>query len=479
MFGDGRFENAEAESGGRARRLLDRRAALVGAAVIAFLLADLASGAPRLSRQQVLPVPAGVCGDIGDPSTPAIGADGRGNLAVSLLLRGTMAASLARSSDGGRTFTASVIEGASACSGGPASHEYLVNPRAALGPDGTAWYGSSWIGNDRGLFAYGVEAFASDGGVARPTGAAQDIAVLPDLHGGGARLLWDAFDQVPNPVFGGYAPTAVRLRTAVTTRRGELSGEQTVLEPPKDKLLDDPSLVRAGNALVAVASMAGYSDLVATLNPATAADPVRFAGVSARSTDGGASWTPGSQAGSPVLFTASRDGHDLTVVISDVAAGPGGRVVRAYAEAPKGGRGSIVVTVSDDAGATWSPPRTVVSAPVVAFQPAVAVLPRGRIALSWYDARSDRPGDGRFDVEPRAAVVDLVRHRRAGLALGQPFDIGPLINPGYDTDGSALGISQDLTALPSGFGTVHTEPAEDGAGTTRVVYSRVTTRPRQ
>ncbi|MEJ7894112.1 MAG: hypothetical protein WKF94_15900 [Solirubrobacteraceae bacterium] len=66
---------------------------------------------------------------------------------------------------------------------------------------------------------------------------------------------------------------------------------------------------------------------------------------------------------------------------------------------------------------------------------------------------------------------------RRSLALGPPFDVGPLLDPGYAVDGSALGVTQDVAALSRGFAAVHTEP--DPRATTRVVYTRVGLRRRR
>lgn len=447
-------------------------------AIAALMFADAASASVlRLARQTVLPTPAGVCGGVADASTPTVDADPAGKvISASLLLRGGEAASFARSVDGGRKFAPEVIAGASACSGGAPDHAYLVNPRAALGPDGTAWYGSSWAGTDGALFDYGIKLFAAGGGVARPSGGnQQDVAVLPDATGGGARMLWNQLDQIPNPAT--YLPPATRLLTARAARDGSLSGEVTALDPGAGQILDDPSLVRdPDGTLVAVASVAPLSDLATFLNPATADEPVRFTGVSARSVDGGATWTRGGLAGRPVIFTFRRDGIEMLVGLT-AADGAHGRIVRVYAGEPTDGRGRLLLTQSTDGGRSWSEPRSVVDVPVLLYQPAVAVLPGGRLALTWYDARDDVEGDGRLDLRPWAAVLEADGTTRREVALGPAFDFRPLQAPGYPVDNSALGISQDVVALPAGFGAVHTEPAA-APGVTRVVYSRLSTKPK-
>lgn len=431
------------------------------------LACGIAAPAQAAISQRVVPMPEGVCDVPSDPSTPVLAGDGGRRIAVHALLRGGVAAGVATSGDRGRTFAPAIVDGASACTGGPGTHAFLVNPRAAMGRDGRSWFGSSWGGTDGPFFAYGVEAFARPGGVARIDGSAQDIAPLPVA--GGARLLWTAFEQVPNPAT--YAPTSNRLDTAVTAPDGSLGETVTAYQPPAEEVLDDPSLSRAGRTLVAVASQAPLTALLQTLNPLTEDEPVTFTGVTSRSTDGGATWTTGGESGRPELFAVERDGVEMFVGLSDVGSGPKGRLVRVYARQPVEGRGAIVATVSDDAGLTWSAPEEVVSAPVIAIQPAVDVLAGGRIALSWYDGRADKPGDGRFDLQPRAALIDLDDGRRRGVSLGSPFDIAPLQNPGYAVDNSALGVTQDVIRLRGGFATVHTEPDPDA--TTRVIFTRV------
>jgi len=447
-----------------------RRAAAI-CAIWALTAATPAAAKLRVARSTAVPTPAGVCGGVADPSTPTIAAGPAGRrISVSLLLRGGDAASFAASRNGGRSFAASVIAGASACTGGPASHAYLANPRGGLAPDGRAWYGSSWIGSDAGVFAYGVEALSSDGHALRPPGSAQDVAMLPGRSG--VQLLWTAYDQVPNPAT--YAPTGTRVMSA----RGEgdtLGPPAVALQVAPGSLHDDPSLVRAaGGALVAVASEGRLDQLVQTLNPATATEPVRFSGVSARSTDGGRSWSPAGRAGAPVQFTFERDGQKAVFGLSDVAA-RGERVVRVWAEPPTAGRGRIMAAESIDGARTWSAPTALVDVPVLAVLPSVAVLPDGRLALSWYDARDDREGDGRLELRPWAAVIGRDRARRNEVALGASFDFGPLTDPPYPVDTTALGDTQDLAPLRTGCATVHTEPAPEPA-TTRVVFTRVSTR---
>ena len=435
----------------------------------AFAWGAPSSAAVRVSAQRVLPMPQAVCGVAPDPSTPTIASAGRGRLAVYTLLRGGVAAAEALSTDRGRTFTARPVTGATGCTGGPPSHQFLVNPRAAMGPDGTAWLASSWGGTDAGQFAYGVEALSSRGAVAAPDGHAQDLTVLPATSGPGVRLLWTAYDQVPNPVT--YAPAGTRLETAAAGADGALGPSATAFAPEPGELLDDSSLVRVRDVLVAVASQAPLSALVATLNPATADETVQFTGITARSTDGGRTWSAGGQSGAPQLATVEHDGAKFLIGLSDVARGPRGRLARVYAIEPEDGAGRIVAVLSDDAGLTWSEPRTLVTAPVVAFQPAADFLSRGRLALTWYDGRADAPGDERVDVPPRAGVVDLASGRRRGVALGAPFDLRPLLAPGYPVDGSALGVTQDVARVRGGFAAVHTEPDPDAV--TRVVFSRV------
>ena len=430
-----------------------------------------AAASVRVAKRSVLPVPGGVCGVPADPSTPTFAAAGGRRVSVYTLLHGGDAAAEARSENRGATFAADAVEGATACSGGPSSHAFLVNPRAAMGPDGTAWFASSWGGNDGAVFSYGVEAIRSSGEVTRPEGSAQDLTILPDRSGPKARLLWTQFDQVPNPAT--YAPPATRLRTARVTESGSVSDETTALEPPPGRLLDDSALVRAKGALVAIASEASVADLVSTINPVTADEPVRFAGVSARSLDGGRTWEPGGAAGAPQLFSVPRDGYELMVGLSDVDRGPRGRIVRVYSVEPENGTGRIMATFSDDAGATWSESRPLVTAPVVAAQPAVALLGRNRLALTWYDGRGDTPGDGRFDLQPQAAVIDLADGARRQVPLGAAFDVGPIISPGYPVDGSGLGVTQDVTRTRGGFAAVHTEPDPDPGMTTQVVFTRL------
>jgi hypothetical protein len=121
----------------------------------------------------------------------------------------------------------------------------------------------------------------------------------------------------------------------------------------------------------------------------------------ARSLDGGAGWTaPVEIAAAPLPgFLDPETGEELPQPqFENVAAAPDGSVYVAVEANSSASAGTLSVSRSRDGGTSW----TRVSSPGVgayAFEPAIAVGSDGTLAVTWYDLRNDRPGDGALSAD--------------------------------------------------------------------------------
>jgi hypothetical protein len=122
-----------------------------------------------------------------------------------------------------------------------------------------------------------------------------------------------------------------------------------------------------------------------------------------RSTDGGNSWSsPIEVSNNPVTNdvdpnngTPLRTGADVGGGIPDIAVDPhSGKLYIVWEDSRfSGTHNDIAMSTSTDEGKTWSTPIKVnqTPVPVLAFTPAVDVLPGGTVGVTYYDIRND-PG---------------------------------------------------------------------------------------
>jgi hypothetical protein len=122
-----------------------------------------------------------------------------------------------------------------------------------------------------------------------------------------------------------------------------------------------------------------------------------------RSDDGGEHWSPPKViSDNPVVRDVDpntgfplRTGADIGGSIPDAAVDPGtGKIYVVWEDSRfTGTHNDIAMSTSTDGGKTWSAPVKVnqTPVPVLAFTPAVNVLPDGTVAVTYYDLRND-PG---------------------------------------------------------------------------------------
>lgn len=181
-----------------------------------------------------------------------------------------------------------------------------------------------------------------------------------------------------------------------------------------------------------------------------------YRAVAIRSRDGGRTWSaPVKIADVPVGRIRDRDGGSGSAVRAnqglwlDTAAD--GTAYTAWWQRGPDGAGRVVVARSRDGGRRWSAPKLVPGATRSAFLPALATGRRHRVAVTYYDLRRDRPGDGRLTTDAWVAISrDAGAHWRTAH-LGGPFDIrSAAVVGGQRFIGDYFG----LAATPSGFAAV-------------------------
>jgi hypothetical protein len=116
------------------------------------------------------------------------------------------------------------------------------------------------------------------------------------------------------------------------------------------------------------------------------------------SDDKGATWSAPIRISKmmPGYVSDPDDGEPLRTgdIIPDIAAGPNGDLYVVWQEATLAPSGSaIAFSRSTDGGATWTAPTRINTVPTAqAFNPSIAVLADGTIALIHYDLRFNTPG---------------------------------------------------------------------------------------
>jgi hypothetical protein len=203
--------------------------------------------------------------------------------------------------------------------------------------------------------------------------------------------------------------------------------------------------------------------------------------IALRSTDFGATWSA-----VPIAVTHGHwprdpdlrlEAFDLAIEeignpVPSLAVGPDGLLVVAWHDAPNHDAVSVWLARSTDGGASYSTPSLIRPATLgQAWSPTAAVGADGTIAVTWYDGRAEKPGDGVWTSEVWMGQSHDQGATWTEQRLAGPFDV----RAGFFSVGAyAYGNYFGLTALSGGFGAVFTMPTADPTErSTDVYFSRM------
>ena len=392
---------------------------------------------------------------------------------------GVTAAVVATSRNGGSTWERTPIPQATRCAGGPAERAVTVNPLLAGGPEGAAYFGNSWInGVDQPLPANSVVAHnladPAGPGVAPEPGMGQNLALLVDeADPAVVNALWTHHDSVPTPL------AAIPAQTYVYAARSAdgaatFASPVVVARPAPGNLAINVRVADAGDgALLALFDQVPFDKLANQLT----GERTEFSVHATRSVDGGATWSAPVAAGRNVYMPIADPegaGGKAGTYKFDLATGPAGLAVTVHADRDADGRGHIVMSRSDDHGATWSAPFDAIVRNAAVFMPAVAIDDAGTIAVTWYDWSFDIPGDDALSTDAWIAASADGGATWEITHLAGPFDLRAARQEGLPYDQTALGVYQDLVALRHGFGAAFTVgPPLASDGKTDVWFARL------
>jgi hypothetical protein len=386
-----------------------------------------------------------------------------------------LATPIATSHDSGQSFATALPHGMSACTGGDFS--FVLDPAVALGPHGAAYLAAAADHGAGGDTTTAVEVTRSgNSGDSWSAPVALDRAPLAlsfidspritvDPGADGVAYLTYVQQLVVTglPALAGlpYSPTIAMTRFSKTTDGGRTWGQPRTIymnTPPDNWPEFNQLFILPRHILVDV--FQGISE---------GGGPIEI--LSMRSTDGGRNWTrPVHVASYPnAPITAPQTGAVMDVFRDDKAAAPDGTVYAMWEQREAGGRYLLRLSQSTNAGASWSGPRTAVSAASPVLQPSLAVDAAGTLGLTWYDLTNDRSGDSQTTADAWFAHSSDRGASWIQQHLAGPFDLRSAAD---SPQHYYLGDYQGLTALDSGFAATFTQakPAAS-AGPTDVFFA--------
>jgi hypothetical protein len=368
---------------------------------------------------------------------------------------------VASSLDGGRTWKRRTIPGLTACTGGTA--DAGSDPWVAAGGDGTAYFSglAADLATDPPTTAV-VASRSRDGGrswrapatVAAPLqGNETDSVTASPTRAGHAYVAWANF--IVNP------PRTNTLEFSRTTDGGATWSPPVLVDQPGPFQIDQAPriLVLPGGALLAVFARGDFETGLGSIH-------------AARSLDEGRTWLPAVEVGSKPIPDVVDPETGLPLPspgFPSAAVAPDGTVYVAFEDSRSPTSGAVGVARSRDGGRSWTS-ATLPGVRAFAFEPAVAVDAHGTVGVTWYDLRSDRPGDAALSADVWFAHSgDRGRSWRQVHVAG-PTDLRSAPLPAHNF----VGEYQGLAPLRRGFAAVFTLAAPQARnGPTDIFFARI------
>jgi hypothetical protein len=198
------------------------------------------------------------------------------------------------------------------------------------------------------------------------------------------------------------------------------------------------------------------SRVESTANHLTALPGGRVRFYATRSRDRGRRWAQPTLIGRGLdlalqdaeLSTPIRSG---TTQFLSAATGPNGRVGVAWSAVSAPETSRIMLAMSDDAGRTWSRPRSISTGADRPLNPDLAIAGNGAVAVRFFDLRADRAGDQALSTQSWLRASPDGRHAWQERRIGGVFDLrtAPVVPSG--TPGRFLGEYQGLVGQAGGL----------------------------
>ena len=388
------------------------------------------------------------------------------------------------SSDGGRSWHGTRLQGLSRCTAG--SDERSSDPWLSIGPDERVYLSSLTFS----------ETAASLVGAAGPTGLSaaysgnrghsfsRQATIVDD------NIYDDREAVTADPRHRGRAYVAwVRRLGALgesgaeyfsrTTDGGHSWSAPTLIQTVDPGTLPDPTLIDVlpDGTLLNLYLVANGSPIIKQSIPSTPLIP--WIVMSTRSSDGGRTWSAPVRIASIDNPVAPQDPDSGATVrafpVISVAHARDGSAYVVWNEISSYASARVWLARSADGGRNWGAPQTVAAVKSQAFLPGVAVARGGTVGVSFDDFRHDRRGDKKLTTD-----VWLRYSRDRGSTwrethLAGPFDM--LTAPptsSTEVAGRFVGDYQGLVALPRGFGALFAQgKPEAKSGPSDIFYARV------
>ena len=386
--------------------------------------------------------------DVANSPTVAYNPARDGNVVVTYRLdRPGYSAFLAYSYDGGESWEQTVLplpRDVAVCAASPQGTPCPFAPDVAFAPDGTLYVTYVNLqGNGNRPDNLWISS-STDGGrtLSPPTRIAGALTFQPRVTvdpDGPVYVTWLQAEEVGLLRFAGPPPRIVTVRSDDGGKT--FSAPVPVSDASRERVVAPSPVIDDGDLVVM------YQDLKSNRRdfenqPGPPAE-LPFALVVTRSTDGGRTFSQGSEFESEIV--ATRRFLPFLPEMPQLAAGSDGRLYATWADG-RNGDDDVYLRSSSDGGRTWSDARKVNDNPgdgTAQFLPNVEVGPGDRVSVLFLDGRND-PGEKIMLDAYLATSIDGGKSFENLRLTTRSFDerIGPTFGEDYGTDfGTKLGLA--------------------------------------